>query len=432
MDRVASPLVLAVMLVLAGCLVPAPAAVGSAATASVPPNPSAETPPIEVKGFDPGYDPASILERVERLRGLEATGKVVIHEYGDRNGKIPDVDDSFGAIRPAGAKALRLYSNGTSRSKLSLGYTVQRGNVTHVHLMNASDLTSHGVPQDVVLAHEFAHVLQFQHGIITPSRGEFREDFEQWTTDAQLVSTALYEGDAMVVTTQYYEATRGEKFDVERYNETLARSIWPYSLGGTPYYYGHRYHTALADSAAERTELIRHPPASSRELLHPAEVKPGANRSTAVSPPGWILRNGTLTVDHTDRIGELAIRHTFRINGVPFSRAAAAADGWIDDTMTYVGTKGAKGTKDTRGTKGARAIVWTTTWENRTEAREFREAWRALLDSKGAKSRGEAVVVPAGDAAPSGTYVITRSGDTVRIIWAHGEAVARSVAAAAP
>lgn len=421
MVRVASSLVLAALLVLAGCLVPATAGTGSAVPTSTSTTTTAETPTIELQGFDPAYDPAAILERVERLRGLEATGKVVIHEYGDRNRSVPDVDDSFGAIRPAGAKALRLYSNGTSRSKLSLGYTIQRDGVTHVHLMNASDLTAHGVPQDVVLAHEFTHVLQFQHGIITPSRGEFREDFEQWTTDAQLVSTALYEGDAMAVTTRYYEATRGAAFDVERYNETLARSIWPYSLGGTPYYYGYRYHAALADSAAGRTELIRDPPASSRGLLHPAEAKPDANRSTAVSPPGWVLRNESLTVDHTDRVGELALRHTFRVNGVPFPRAVAAADGWTDDTMTYVRTE-----------DGSRAIVWTTAWENGTEAREFRTAWRALLDSKGAKRSDGAVVVPAGDAAPSGTYVITREGGTVRVVWSQGGTAARSVAGAAP
>ena len=422
MARVASlSLVVAAMVVFAGCFVPVPATVGPA-TAAATPDAELEadaTVEIETKGFEPDYDPARVLDHVERLRGREAVGRIVIHEYDDRNESVPDVADSFGAIRPAGAKALQLYSNGTSRSKLPLGYTIQRGNVTHIHLMNASDLQAHGMAQDVVLAHEFTHAIQFQHGIITPTREEFREDFERWTTDAQLVSTALYEGDAMVVTAQYYRETRGEPFDIERHNETLARAIWPYSLGGTPYYYGYRYHRALADSPAERTDLIGDPPASSRELLHPGageEASMGAGERFDDSPPAWLTGTDALHADHTDRIGELAIRHTFRVNGLSFDRAAAAAAGWTDDTMYYLRTG-----DDTR------VVVWTTEWANDSEAREFQAAWRSLLESKNATVENGVTMVPASGHAPASSYITVRDGSTVRIVWSLRIDATRSV-----
>lgn len=426
MSRVASVTgVLAVLVVLAGCFVPVPAGVGPA-TASAVDADDATAPAVEIEtaGFEPSYDPRAVLDRVEALRGIDAVGRIVLHEYDDRNESVPDVEDTFGAIRPAGSKALGLYSNASSRSKLPLGYTVQRGNVTHIHLMNATDLRAHGVAQDVVLAHEFTHAIQFQHGIITPSREEFREDFGRWTTDARLVSTALYEGDAMVVTAEYYEATRDEPFDIERHNETLSRAIWPYSLGGTPYYYGYRYHRAVADSPAERTELIRDPPATSRQLLHPDEgegAAMGAGERFDGSPPEWVAGSDALRTDHVDRIGELAIRHTFRVNGLSFDRASSAAAGWVDDTMYYLRTD-----------DGTRAVVWTVEWADDAEAREFQKAWRALLDSRNATEKEGLTLVPASDDAPASAYAVDRDGSTVRIIWSLDADAVRSVDERAP
>lgn len=375
---------------------------------------------VETVGFTPSYDPESVLRSVERLRGLEATGPIVVHEYGDTDERLLDVADEFGAIRPSGAKALQLYSNGSSDRTLPYGYTVPNDGKIHVHLMNETDLADYGLSQRVVLAHELTHALQFQHEIITPTREEFREHFGEWTTDARLVSTSMYEGDAMVVTAQYHERTEGTEFDIERYNETLPHAAWPRSLGGTPYYYGHAYFASRDMTPEMRTEAIREPPPSSRGLLHadPAGApEPSAYGSADLPDPGWLSTDDSLSRLSTDRLGELAIRHTFRINGFAYPEAAAAAAGWTDGRMYYFRTDG-----------GTDAVYWTTAWENDSEARAFATAWETLLERNGATTTDGVTVVPADDAAPEGYYVIRQEGSTVHVLWAPTEPVVQRLA----
>ncbi|UPV75084.1 hypothetical protein M0R89_03205 [Halorussus limi] len=381
-----------------------------------------ETVEIETEGFDPDYDPSTVLSRVEELRDLSATQGITLHEYDADEGPPYDVRDTFGAIRPVGAQALQLYSNASTEHRQPLGYTVERQAAVHIYLLNESDLAEHGVSQEAVLAHEFVHALQFQHDLLTPSRREFRSEFDRWTTDSRLVTTAIVEGDAMWVTEQYFEKYDDSDYSVSEYNRTLARAAWPHSVAGTPYYYGYEYYESAGSSPADRSAAIERPPNSTAELLHPGETV----ERVPLPPDPEIPDDRNLTRYHADRVGELVVRHALRMNGLSFARAADVADGWANDRMYYYAAAGATGP----------ATHWVTTWESEREAREFAAAWREMLDANGARASSETdnsdtLFVPASDHAPGVHYVVERDGATVRITAAEVADTAESLADAA-
>ncbi|WP_128476448.1 hypothetical protein [Halorussus pelagicus] len=385
-----------------------------------------ETPPatdetidIETEGFEPDYDPTTVLSRVERLRDLSATQDITLHEYDAEEGPPYDVRDAFGGIRPIGAQALQLYSNATTERRHPLGYTVERRGEVHIYLLDESDLTDHGVSQEAVLAHEFVHALQFQHDLLTPSRRQFRSAFDRWTTDSRLVTTALVEGDAMWVTQQYLDRDGESDYSVGEYNRTLTRAAWPHSIAGTPYYYGYEFHEAAGSSAANRSAAIERPPNSTAELLHPGEE---IERAPLPDSPE-ISGDRNLTRYHTDTVGELVVRHALRLNGLRFARAADAAEGWTNDRMDYYAA-------DETGP----ATRWVTMWESGDEAREFAAAWRDLLDASGARDNqtsDDTLLVPASDHAPGMYYIVERDGATVRVTAAETADTAARLAEAA-
>jgi hypothetical protein len=377
-----------------------------------------ETVEIETEEFDPDYDPATVLTRVEELRGLRATQGITLHEYDAEEGPPYDVRDSFGAIRPVGAQTLQLYSNASTERRQPLGYTVQRQAAVHIYLLDEEALADHGVSQEAVLAHEFVHALQFQHDLITPSRRQFQSQFDRWTTDSRLVTTAIVEGDAMWVTEQYFDRYDDSDYSVAEYNRTLARAAWPHSVAGTPYYYGYEFYELAGSTPADRSAAIEAPPNSTAELLHPGEEIARVELPEESDIPD----EQNLTQYHTDTVGELVIRHALRMNDLSFARAADAAEGWADDRMYYYAAAGATGP----------ATHWVTAWESEAEAREFVAAWREMLAANGARasSDSETLFVPASDEAPRMHYVIDRDGATVRITAAEIAGTAERLAAA--
>jgi hypothetical protein len=373
---------------------------------------------IETDGFDPEYDPAEVLRRVEALRNLSATQGITIHEFDEDESATYDMQDKFGGIRPAGARTLQLFSNDSTEKRQPLGYTVEREAAVHIYLMNASDVEQYGVTQEVVLAHEFVHALQFQHELLTPSRKHLRSHFSRWTTDSRLVTTALIEGDAMTVTEQYFEryATQGN-YSVSDYNRSLDRAAWPHSVAGLPYYYGYEFYEETGDSPEARSAALERPPNATADLLHPDE-------SVAPAPlPGPLLpaEEDNLTRFHADTVGELVVRHTLRLNGLSFDRSVEIAKGWANDRMDYYAAEGASGP----------VTHWVTVWDDESEAREFADGWRAMLDENGAVPVGDTFRVPATDESPAVYYSIEREGDVVRITAGPSEELVERLAGVA-
>jgi hypothetical protein len=376
-----------------------------------------ETIDIETEGFDPDYDPAEVLRRVEALRNLSAVENVTLHEYDEAADATHDVRDRFAAIRPTGARTLQLYSNASTEQRQAFGYTVQREQV-HVYLMNDSDVTQYGLTQEAVLAHEFVHALQFQHDLLTPSREGFQSEFPRWTTDSRLVTTALVEGDAMWVTQQYLDRYGQGNYSVADYNRTLARAAWPHSVAGLPYYYGYQFYAETGSSPEDRTAALTRPPNSTAELLHPGE----STRLVPLpeAPAERPLGDDQLSLFHADAVGELVVRHAFRLNGFSFDRSAEIVEGWANDRMYYFAGEAENGP----------ATHWVTVWENASEAREFADGWRSMLRANGAESVGDTLHVPASDETPPVYYVVEQEGDTVRITAAPNAELADRLAGA--
>jgi hypothetical protein len=372
-------LVVAVVL-LAGC------------SASLPGTPTGSSGDVDLQTrYEPDYDAQAVLERVERIRGLNATSPVTVVTYGPRT--APEIGgdpvDSYAGIRPAGARTLQLYSTASPESHRALGYVDDRFGEATVHLLRAGELDDSDPSQELVLAHELAHVLQYQHGLSTlggPSES---------VTDRQLARVMLVEGQASLVEQRYATRHLTGGVDPAVRNDSGTRAGWEGDLVSVAYYEGYRAARA-ADGWAERDERMREPkPSTTTELLHP-----GRN----VSGPGEPVPAPSVAdtaVRGRDRVGELAVRFTLRTNGVRFTEAAAAAAGWRNDSMVYY--------------DDVDATYWGTRWANGSEATEFADAWRGMLDRRGATTDGGLLVVPGTDTTPKTYYAVERSGAVVHL-----------------
>ncbi|MFB6198263.1 MAG: hypothetical protein ABEI52_08370, partial [Halobacteriaceae archaeon] len=149
-----------VLVILAGCT--APTANGDARRAATPsgpiPPPSSDAEPARLElRYDPGFNATRVLKRVERIRNVNATDTIVVHEFPPGQPLPRDIPDRFLDIRPAGATALALASNGTTIVSRTLGYTLRRNGDIHIYVMSPSGLIGRNVTQETILAHEFTH-----------------------------------------------------------------------------------------------------------------------------------------------------------------------------------------------------------------------------------------------------------------------------------
>jgi hypothetical protein len=396
---------LAALLVLAGCTFGGqpsttpgdarPSATGATPAGATGSPTATATPGTEVDAiYDAsGYDPQLVLERVERIRGLEATGPIEVYTYGlDKDielGWEEDVPDRFAGVQPSGAAALQLYSSASAPASQPLGYAEQESDGTAV--VNLLTTQGHGrlnASQEATLAHEYVHALQYQHGLVDPDWPPLN------TTDALLARTMLAEGQASFVAQRYRDRYDTEGFDVDARNHSGARPDWSRELFSVAYYYGYEY-AKTADSWEERSDRLREPRArTTATMLHPGlDLRTPGERVPAPQVPG-------LDATGRDRVGELVVRFSLRTNGVPFTEARAAAAGWRNDSMVYY---------------DADAVYWGTRWANGSEATEFATAWREMLEGLGATTEDDLLVVPGNETRPTTYYAIERSGSLVRM-----------------
>lgn len=429
--RELSSVLFALLVVLSGCTVLGPGSDDGPATQGQSPTPTGDVesratatvaaPTTEAPGDaalvledELSVDARQVLERVERLRGLELAGPVEIHTYEIDDdvaaGTEVNMPDNPGPIERRGARALQLYSDGGAVPGQPMGYVHRKGGVIHVHAMNRDGLDTLGLSQESVLAHEFVHVLQYQHGIDLDD-GTWPE-----TSDGQTAWFAVVEGNAALVQQQYRDRYLTNTTHVTDRNVTGTRAGWAMHRVSIAYYYGYQYALA-ADDWDARSENARYPRVNTTAaLLHPdsAPTEPGQ--------PVPVPDVDGLIVTDTDGVGELLVRLTLRTNGASFPEAARAAHGWRNDTMVYY---------DDTEYRDVEAVYWGTRWANASEAAEFAGAWRAMLDRLNASRSDELVVVPARtDRYPTVYYAIDRSGAVVRIAAGEDRSAVRQIAAA--
>ena len=259
------------------------------------------------------------------------------------------------------------------------------------------------------LAHELTHALQDQQLSLT---------YPNATQDQQLAGMGVIEGEANLLERRYQR------------NCGAAWSCYePPSSGGggggggglntgvllvllNPYVSGPGFVQSAHDDGgwAAVDALYEAFPASSEQVIHPERYPEETpvpvtveNRSTG----GWER------FDHdpvADTVGEASIYAMLVENGATgpgvsrYGYVAEASVGWGGDTLVPYRRGEADG------------YVWKTAWDSESDAREFHEAYRAVLETHDASRHSESVwVVPESD--PFGdAFRVTREGETVTIV----------------
>ncbi len=222
----------------------------------------------------------------------------------------------------------------------------------------------------LVLAHEVQHALQDQHHNLRAF-----QDVEG--ADSFLARLALVEGDAMLSVAAYVASSEGVSVarlihhifdrvavaDVAHQRERnalddaspLMRARFEF-----PYKDGLRFAADLyrAGGYALLERSFEMPPESSEHILHPQKYLDG-DLPVPVEPPpapdGWEIHS-------QGRMGELltAVMLSSCLGEIPSAKAAA---GWGGDSYSVL-------TDD----DGNTALIWVTTWDDESEAREFEKA----------------------------------------------------------
>lgn len=276
------------------------------------------------------------------------------------------------------------------------------------------------------LVHELVHALQDQ---------QFGLERRGQTIDGQRAEIGLTEGEANYVPDLYdqrcraewqcladYEPPPNEVAPADRsFNIALFLSIYtPYSEG--PPFVAHLHERGGWD-AVDRAHGDR--PASTSQLIHhdrypddrPVDVEVRDRSSDDWEP---ITRNGE---PRAETVGEATLFATLWTNGVverslfeggtdrsPYNYSHPATDGWAGDTLRVYEDADEERT----------GHVWKLAWESEDDATEFADAYRTLLENRGAEpvdAAGDAYRIAGGNSF-AGAYRVTVSGDAVEIVGA--------------
>ena len=458
---------LAALLVVAGCSAPAmepptaqPPSGGEAVAA---PNADFDDPDRDVLGWEDGYwynesisvdqsdglsddelraYVARAMARVEYIRGKEFTERVPVsvlsrEEYRNRSG------GSGGANGPSDYQRWNdqvweaLFITGESqdsgtaisdtRSAAVAGFYAPGDDEIKV----ITDTPESPTIDNATLVHELVHGLQDQHYDLTDPK------YGGDTQDEQLAVDGLVEGDANYVERQYAQRC-GAAWDCVSTPESDGDGDGGGGSGGSnlgilltifqPYSDGPVYIGDLVGSngwnAVDRE--FADPPVSTEQVIHRTDDEPVPIEYRDRARNGWqpFPDQG---VDGSDTVGEASMYVMF------WYQARTAGADTIDprsitdtddpaDTYNYDSEPSAGWGNDRlypyqqgSGSSAEYGYVWVTEWDSEADAREFRRAYRAILDAQGAEQRADNVyVIP--DGGFEDAFRVTRSGTRVTIV----------------
>jgi hypothetical protein len=115
----------------------------------------------------------------------------------------------------------------------------------------------------------------------------------------------------------------------------------------------------------------REPPASSKQVSHPARYL-RSERPVAVELPALERILGSdWKAYHENTIGEIGVSALFRGAATTRARAEAAARGWAGDRL-----------RSYRSRDGRLLVVWRAAWDTPRDAQEFQSALTTFLDER--------------------------------------------------
>lgn len=271
-----------------------------------------------------------------------------------------------------------------------------------------------------VLAHELVHVLQRQHDAF--STGGHHHGID----DGRAV-TAAVEGSANYYERRYLDRCGAEWSCVDGGADRVPAGASDINMGlyldfAAPYTLGERFVGALVERNGTATldRMRADPPVSTEQLIHPAaypEETPVtvtvADRSTAAWER-FTPRRGNAT---GGTVGEARLYVMLWYGGVVEREPVEVTTGQrVDLNYSHPATAGWAGDRFVPYTDGERyAYVYRSTWDTRADAREFAEAYRALLRAHGGERVEEDVWrIPDGPYADA--FRVVRDGATVTVV----------------
>jgi len=370
---------------------------------------------------------ARTMARVERLRGLEFREDVTI-EFVSRDGMREIARNrTFGSSANDGVwEALFLVGEDRDareefaryHGELVLGFAAEEG-AEKVFLVTANP--DRPRTDEIVLAHELTHVLQHQHYDL------YQDKYDPPTLDGEFGKDGVVEGEATLVHKRYQDRCTGAWecvptpsgwADVGSYSGSGLRLLFyqPYADGGA-------YVNSLVERGGWEAVAAAHEslPASSEQVIHRSDEEPAPISIDDTARGGWAVVE--LGETRAQRLGEAAVFAFFRaqawrhdipeLSGAfeggqdgPFDAynfTSRPSAGWGNDRLLVYRDDDASG------------YVWKTVWDTERDAREFAEAYVAVLEANGATRGGQSVfVIEEGPFADA--FRVVRDGDTVTIV----------------
>ncbi|MFC7132914.1 MULTISPECIES: Hvo_1808 family surface protein [Salinibaculum] len=465
-------LLLAALVVLAGCATPF-AASDDNSTAAGTPTPVTHDerpdPDSDRLGWENGLwhddpvavDPADGLNESERAQVINramARVEVVRNLEFDREVNVSVISrDEFDAGSAGGGgetgEALRRFDNAKFEALHLIGketdsiaeqddtrnrtiggfYSPARGNIVIV-----SESDSPQFDGERTLAHELVHALQDQEFDLSRDRPTSR--------DAYNGRNGLVEGDAGAVEDAYLDRCGDTWSCLPRENTSTGAggnaSAAPFNLGVYileffPYSDGPGFVRALADGDdwSAVNDAFENPPSSAVEVIYPDRYGSFEPRDVQLrdrNSGGWERVRPESRPDH-GVLGQSGLTAMFAYTlyddyeprGVvaPQEFLNLNANGTVDrsDPFDYAlpavdGWTGDRFHAYARGDE--RAYVWRLTWESSAEASEFAESYRRLVGHWGGEAVGDGVWRVADDSPFAGAVDVTVDGDTVTIVGA--------------
>ncbi|WP_440988643.1 hypothetical protein [Haloarchaeobius baliensis] len=320
---------------------------------------------IRYRGGDLSFAAAPVFDRVESLLAVSADPPTQVSIENEStwfgtnttDRRRPTGTGRFGALVGVETEASHDDLRGTPN-----GATSPFGGVSIYPGDGSSDAL------EVVLAHEFVHVVQFQRNQVSA----VRRNVGDTSTDARWTARSIVEGVAVWTETRYVESygldapTGGER-TTTLYTEATPGT--PFRHGQAAYLFGYEY-VRNESSGLDRVDgLYERPPTTSEQVLH--GLDPGSEPSAELYVR-TIAEGNTWRGSASDTLGEAYTRVVLE-NGVAVPEAVDAAAGWGNDRLV---------TYRERPTANA-SFVWVTRWDTAADATEFRDAMNATFDADG-------------------------------------------------
>jgi hypothetical protein len=286
--------------------------------------------------------------------------------------------------------------------------------------------------QRPALAHALAHALADQRFGVRDLLGIDLEGRHHLDGDAERARVALVEGDAVVTAFELDDPrgtlTGGHALpalagEIGAVPGPRAASAWPRAIASFAHADGLAFVARVRARApwSAVDALWADPPRSSEQVLHP-EKYDARERPVAVPPPEPRALPDDLKnawrVAADDVLGELGVR-TWLATAVPAIVAERAAAGWGGDHAALLVPAAEPGPD--AGVAPEPFVVWSTVWDDLTDAEDFARAATSVLT---ARARGG----PA-DAADDPHRFVARGPDGVFALAWRGAAVGLLVGA---